>query len=52
MYEELLAAVPGSVSRRVSVSSNAFPRPSTAPLPWLYYLPGSPYLTTDEVYLE
>jgi len=50
MYDELLAAVPGSnaTARRTS-TSNAFPRPSTGPLPWLYYLPGSPYLTTDEV---
>jgi hypothetical protein len=51
VYDELLAAVPGSVSRRAS-SSNAFPRPATEPLPWLYYLPGTPYLTTDEIDLE
>lgn len=53
VYDELLAAVPGSngTSRRAS-SNNALPRPLTGPLPWLYYLPGSAYLTTSDVDIE
>lgn len=53
IYDELLATALGSTARRSSIgSSNAFPKPATSQLPWLYYLPGSPYLTTNEVDLE
>lgn len=55
VYDELLAAVPGSngtARRASSIGSNASPRPVSAPLPWLYYLPGSQYLTVEDVELE
>jgi hypothetical protein len=53
IYDELLATALGSTARRSSIgSSNAFPKPATSQLPWLYYLPGSPYLTTNEMDLE
>lgn len=58
MYDELLAALPGSSnstssSRRASSSGFASPRPAVlGALPWLYYLPGSPYTTADDVDLQ
>lgn len=53
IYDELLAGLPGSngTSRR-SATSDAVPRPASGPLPWLYYLPGSPYLKAEDVDVE
>lgn len=63
IYDELLlAAQPSSNStgmggRRGASSSSSVPdggppRPVTGALPWLYYQPGSPYLTADDLDLS
>lgn len=52
MYDELVATAAGSASRRTSSSSTVSPRPATSPLPWLYYVPGTPYLSAEDVDLE
>jgi hypothetical protein len=53
IYDELLAALPGSnATSRRGASNSAFPRPPTGPLPWLYYLTGSPYLSSTDIDLE
>jgi hypothetical protein len=67
IYDELLwAAQPGSNITSSSSSSmlagrrggrstalgSGDPRPITGALPWLYYQPGTPYLTADDVDLE
>jgi hypothetical protein len=50
IYDELVTAAAGSSARRGS--SAASPRPTTGSLPWLYYVPGTSYLSAEDVDLQ
>uniref|UniRef100_A0A383WB01 Meckelin n=1 Tax=Tetradesmus obliquus TaxID=3088 RepID=A0A383WB01_TETOB len=50
IFDELVTEAAGSSARRNSAAAS--PRPTTGPLPWLYYVPGTSYLSAEDVDLQ
>lgn len=50
IYDELVTEAAGSSARRNSAAAS--PRPTTGPLPWLYYVPGTSYMSAEDVDLQ